>query len=621
MEHAVLQKRDAADRFGMELLALNIQEAYMLYVIDHPTRYLFFTGKGGVGKTSLASATAVALADRGKQVLLVSTDPASNLAQVLETSVQDGIASVEAVPGLSTVNIDPEAAAARYRDRIVGPTRGVLPEAVVRSMEEQLSGACTTEIAAFDQFTRLLSDPENDGRFDHIVFDTAPTGHTLRLLQLPAAWSNFIEENPSGSSCLGPLSGLDAQRAQYAAVVRALHDGERTTMVLVSRPDRSALKEAARASAELQGLGIGNQRIVINGVFHAHDHSDPLAIALEQRAAQALADVPAPLQRLPSEEIPLAGHNLVGIAALRALVADEPVFPAGDADLIPEVDLPTLGELIDDIERDNKGLVMVMGKGGVGKTTIAAAIAIELAARGHDVHLSTTDPAAHLGAALQQQVDRLTVSRIEPKEETHRYIEHVMATRGKDLDANGRRLLEEDLRSPCTEEVAVFHAFSRVVREGARKFVVLDTAPTGHTLLLLDQTGAYHREVVRSMKLPQERMTTPMMRLQDPVYTKILIATLPETTPVVEAAQLQADLRRAGIEPYAWIINQSLAAARPIDSMLRARAHAELPRIVEVRDHHAVSTYLIPMMADEPVGPKRLAELVHGNVVARSGVE
>jgi arsenite-transporting ATPase len=588
----------------------------MLSFIEAPTRLLFFTGKGGVGKTSLACATAVALADAGRRVLLVSTDPASNLGQVFGADVTPEIAPVAGVERLWAVNVDPQAAAASYRDRVLAPVRGALPEAALAQITEQLSGACTVEIAAFDEFTRLLVDPERTDGFDHVVFDTAPTGHTLRLLQLPAAWSGFIEANPDGASCLGPFSGLEAQRAQYAEVVEALGDPARTTLVLVARPDRASLAEAARTSAELDALGVRSQRLVVNGTFAASDPTDALAVAMERRQREALGDLPTDLADLPTERVALRPHNLVGLDALRSLVED-------GAGTMPEVasaatvhdDLgdayPSLSELVDEVERDGHGLVMVMGKGGVGKTTVAAAVAAELAARGHAVHLSTTDPAAHV-EAVAGEIEHLTVSRIDPRAETERYVRHVVQTKGKGLDADGLRLLEEDLRSPCTEEVAVFHAFSRVVREAARGFVVLDTAPTGHTLLLLDQTGAYHREVLRNTHLGPGRVTTPLMRLQDPAYTKLLVVTLPETTPVLEAAALQADLSRAGIEPFAWVVNQSLAAARPTDPLLVARAEAERPLIEAVRREHARRVVVLPMTTYEPVGADPLIALVRG---------
>ena len=594
---------------------LSIPTPMTLKLIAHVTRYVFFTGKGGVGKTSLACATSIALADQGKRVLLVSTDPASNLGQVLEQAVTDRIEPVKRVPALSAVNIEPEAAAAAYRERITAPMRRSATRELLPQLEEQLSGACTTEIAAFDEFTRLLTDPVRVGAFDHVIFDTAPSGHTLRLLQLPAAWTTFIETNPGGASCLGPASGLQAQHAQYADTVARLRNSTLTTIVLVSRPEQSALKEAARTSDELAALGVEGQRLIINGVFTATDRDDDLAIALERRAQAAVQGMPAALRALPTETVPLQPYNMVGIDALRSLAcAPEPDYDAMPRELhAGTAPLPgTLARLVDEIFGTDHGLVMVMGKGGVGKTTIAAAIAVELALRGAKVHLSTTDPAAHVLDAVGESVAGLTISRIDPAEETRRYIERAMSTKGKDLDDEGRRLLLEDLRSPCTEEVAVFHAFSRVVNQARREIVVLDTAPTGHTLLLLDAAGSYHREVLRTSSIPAERIITPLMRLRDVAYTKVLLVTLAETTPVLEAAELQDDLRRAGVEPFAWVINQSLAAADPCDPLLRARADTEWPLIERVDTELAARTAIVPVQVEIPVGQAALQRLLHG---------
>lgn len=578
--------------------------------LAQPPRFLFFTGKGGVGKTSIACATAIYLAEAGKRVLLVSTDPASNVGQVFGVTIGNRITVIPAVPHLSALEIDPQAAAQGYRDRIVGPVRGLLPDAVVKGIEEQLSGACTTEIAAFDEFTALLIDSALTKEYDHIIFDTAPTGHTIRLLQLPGAWSGFLEEGKGDASCLGSLAGLEKQHEQYKAAVDALADGNRTRLILVARAQQATLREVARTHEELAAIGLRQQYLVINGILPQVEISqDPLAAAIYEREQAALSTIPDVLKALPRDQVTLKPFNLVGLDALHQLLTDTPAAAQVNVDAPIELAEPSLSELVDGIAADGHGLVMLMGKGGVGKTTLAAAIAVELAHRGLPVHLTTSDPAAHLAETLSGTLDNLAVSRIDPHAETESYRRHVLETKGAQLDAQGRALLEEDLRSPCTEEIAVFQAFSRIIREAGKKFVVMDTAPTGHTLLLLDATGAYHREVSRQMGKTGMHYTTPMMQLQDSRQTKVLIATLAETTPVLEAANLQADLRRAGIEPWAWVINVSVAAAATTSSLLRQRAANELREIDAVASRHAQRYAVVPLLKDEPVGVARLLEL------------
>ncbi|MDE4802973.1 arsenical pump-driving ATPase [Klebsiella pneumoniae] len=581
----------------------------MPFLKDIPP-FIFFTGKGGVGKTSLACATAVWLADQGKRTLLVSTDPASNVGQVFSQTIGHQITDISTVQNLAAMEVDPMAAAQAYRDRVLDPVRGLMPADVVSSIEEQLSGSCTTEIAAFDEFTGLLTNHELREKYDHIVFDTAPTGHTIRMLELPGAWSGYLEANPDAAANLGPLVGLEKQQHQYSDAVKALSDAALTRLVLVARAQASTLKEVSHTHDELSAIGLQHQHLAINGVLPPFaGENDPLAQSIWAREEKALLAIPENLANLPRSQLYLEPFNLVGLEALRELFTESEASMSLPTTTLNTLDLPKLASLVDELSLTGKGLVMTMGKGGVGKTTVAASVAVSVAKRGHKVHLTTSDPAAHLSYTLDGSLPNLQVSRIDPKVETERYRRFVLENQGKGLDAEGLAVLEEDLRSPCTEEIAVFQAFSRVIKEADDHFVIMDTAPTGHTLLLLDATGAYHREMVRQMGQTYEHVMTPMMQLQDPEKTKVIIVTLAETTPVLEAANLQQDLRRAEIEPWAWVINSSLAAAKPSSPFLVTRASRELPLINDVTEQFAKRIALTPLQNEEPVGAALLAKM------------
>lgn len=544
------------------------------------TKYLFYTGKGGVGKTSTACATAVTLADSGKQVLLISTDPASNLQDVFSTELTGQGVAIEAVPGLVVANLDPIQAAAEYRESVLAPYQGKLPAAVLAHMAEQLSGSCTVEIAAFNEFSRFITDAALAQQYDHILFDTAPTGHTLRMLQLPSAWSNFISENTHGASCLGQLAGLESKKAMYKQAVETLADSLQTTLILVSRPEVSPLKEAARASQELAELGVTNQTMVINGVLAAYD--DSISESLYRKQQQALATMPPDLVSLTTYHIPLRAYNITGIDNVRAFLTQDHATLRDE--VIQSQSIPKLSDVIEDLYRSNKKVIFTMGKGGVGKTTMAAAIALGLAAKGKNVHLTTTDPAAHLQFVISKSTN-ITTSRIDEQTELKKYQEEILAKARETMSAEDVAYVEEDLRSPCTQEIAVFRAFAQIVEKAEDEIVVIDTAPTGHTLLLLDATQSYHKEIERTHGDIPEEVKKLLPRLRNAAETEVIIITLAEATPVYEALRLEEDLKRAGIATKWWVINASLYRTGTTNRLLAAKASHEIEWINKVNQH------------------------------------
>jgi len=555
------------------------------------TKYLFFTGKGGVGKTSIACATAVGLADSGKNILLISTDPASNLQDVFHQSLHGQGTPIAEVPNLTVVNLDPEEAAANYRESVIAPFRGKLPESVINNMEEQLSGSCTVEIAAFNEFSDFITDKAKQKEYDHIIFDTAPTGHTLRMLQLPSAWSTFISESTHGASCLGQLSGLEARKEIYKQAVQTLADDRATLLVLVSRPEVSAIKEAARSSSELQLIGIENQILIINGILQQLDEKDDISIKIQQKQQSALQGMPPELTKYPVYSVPLRSYNLSDISTIRQLLTGDNL--SGTKDYQPLHDEKNLDDLINDLYSTGKKVIFTMGKGGVGKTTIATTIALGLKKLGAKVHLTTTDPANHLNYDFAIKAG-ITVSKIDESTVLETYKNEVRAkAKENNMSPTDMEYIEEDLRSPCTQEIAVFKAFADIVEKGDNEIVVIDTAPTGHTLLLLDATESYHKEVERTQGEASGTVARLLPRLRNPNETEVVVVTLPEATPVFEAERLQKDLQRAGINNKWWVVNACLSLTNTQNPFLQTKASGEIIWIEKVKQLSNRNTALI----------------------------
>lgn len=566
------------------------------------TKYLFFTGKGGVGKTSAACATAVNLAESGKKVLLISTDPASNLEDVFGIKLNSKGVKIKEVPNLVALNLDPIQAAAEYRESVISPYRGKLPEAVLNNMEEQLSGSCTVEIAAFNEFSNFITDETVLNDYDHIVFDTAPTGHTLRMLQLPSAWSDFISESTHGASCLGQLSGLESKRGVYKKAVETLADGKLTTLILVTRPETAPLKEADRASLELAQIGVLNQTLLINGILTSHN--DRVSKSLYEKQQNALSEMAESLQKLKTYKIPLRAYNITGIENVRALLTSDNYSMCEDK--VNTTNILGLKDIVDYLDNTNKKVIFTMGKGGVGKTTMAAAIALGLSEKGKKVHLTTTDPAAHLKFVMNEN-SQISMSHIDEQEELRKYQEEVLKKARETMSDEDIAYVEEDLRSPCTQEIAVFRAFAQVVDKAEEEVVVIDTAPTGHTLLLLDSTQSYHKEIQRSQGDIPESVKKLLPRLRNAMETEVIITALAEATPVYEALRLEEDLARAGIAANWWVINSSLYRTGSTNEMLVAKASNEIPWINKVAEHTNGKFAVIGWSPDDIKGEKLLS--------------
>jgi arsenite-transporting ATPase len=615
------------------------------------TEFLFFSGKGGVGKTTMACTTAVAEADAGRRVLIVTTDPASNLADVFEQPIGHAVTAITGVPGLWAMEIDPDRATAEYTDRTLAPIRELFPPAIVQVMEEQLAGPCTAEVAAFDRFADFLDDtapaapPSGGAGFDLVIFDTAPTGHTVRLLELPEAWSKSISEAESGAgqTCIGPAAAIAEAKAKYERALAALRDRSRTRFAFVLHPEATAIAETQRAGAELARLGIETTELIVNGILPAEEASTPFfaaRIAMQERYLAQIARV----LPMPTRHVPLLDGEVRGTRRLRAMVpllsderAPRPTF--GDTEdqrprTIARTDARAVASSL--LPDGRPRTVFFAGKGGVGKTVVSCATAVWLARQGHRTLLVTTDPAAHIGQVLGTTiggepapvdgVGGLWAARVDAKAAAVAYTDRIIA----DAVARGRspgsiEAMREELDSPCTEEMAAFDVFIDLASRDAFDATVFDTAPTGHTLRLLELPIDWSRQIdvkvfasvdtAAADDVATARFGRVIEMMRDPAQSTFAFVMYPEATPIVEAARAIEELASLGIPLGLVVANMVLPDEASRTPFARARRQMQQDYLADIEGRFGVPVLEVPLLDGEVIGLGRLSELLDGLLV------
>jgi len=594
------------------------------------TEYLFFSGKGGVGKTTMAATTAVYCAMRGKKTLIISTDPASNLGDIFETRIGPTITPI--IPNLSAMDIDPDVATEEYREKVIGPMRGVMPDDIMKVLEEQFRSACTTEIAAFDRFTDFLVNEE----FDLVIFDTAPTGHTIRLLELPVDWSKHIEESAKGSgqTCIGPVSSIQGAKEKYDRAIAAMRESTRTTFYLVLKPEKTSLAETLRARDELSMLGIRNFRVIINGTYPDDEIINSRYANLSAVQSRYLGMIEKALP-YPSNHVGLQSGEIKGLQSItdfagvvfegKKAAVTESFHQAGTFDQFANGD--ALTRLIQK-KRDTR-IVIITGKGGVGKTVTACAVAAQLAGDRRKTLLVTTDPAAHIGHVLDEPIGDtigqtkslpyLSAARIDQKKSVETYKKRIIDDAVRSGYSDDMLIaLKEELESPCTEEMAVFEEFAGVVENGDFEYIVFDTAPTGHTLRLLELPYDYARQVELMVQIKKEgsvsdkaqkKLESLLKKLKDPGTSVFMLVFYPEYTPIHEAKRTLDDLSLAGIGVQAVIANNVLENGDKGSGFFHKRAEMQQHYLGIAQKLFQLPVFKIPMFDDEIIGLPKLKQV------------
>ena len=604
-------------------------------------RYTFFSGKGGVGKTTMACATAVQWAEQGLRTLIVTTDPASNLADVFEQKIGHGVVAISAVPNLFAMEIDGDRATDEYKERALAPLRAAFPPEMVRVMEEQMSGPCTSEVAAFDCFTDVIDGArEHDRRFDALIFDTAPTGHTLRLLELPAEWSRVIgaSAESGGQTCIGPAAAIEASKLKYDRALAVLRSSDLTQFVFVLQPEDTSIKETQRSMTELRHLGIESFEIIVNGVIPPEEDRNPLFAARRRMQSRYLDRIKRELA-IPERRVPLLDNEVKGIGRLRVIarLLVEPA-PAPARAIVDDRGVPVVvhgvrasSEAVARVLPDGHSRTLFFaGKGGVGKTTASCVTAVWLARRGLKTLLVTTDPAAHIGdtlgvavggnAAPTPGLPKLWAAKVDAKAAADAYRARILEdARNRGRSEDSIRAMAEELDSPCTEEMAAFDRFLDFAAQADWQAIVFDTAPTGHTLRLLELPIDWSKQIdikifatvesTAADDVAKRRFASVIDMMRDPALSTFVFVMYPESTPVLEAHRAAQELASLGIHAGLVVANQVLSDEAVTTPFGRSRRAMQENYLAEIADRFRVPVVRIPLFPSEIRGLGALAEL------------
>lgn len=594
------------------------------------TKYIFFSGKGGVGKTTMASATAIHYALSGKKTLIVTTDPASNLADVFEQEIGHKITPIKGIDKLYAMEIDPDEATREYKERIIAPFREAMPEDVIASIDEQLNGPCTTEVASFDRFIDFMEGDE----YDIIVFDTAPTGHTIRLLELPVDWSKHIEEasKGTGQTCLGPVQTIQESKDKYDRATALLRNPERTSFIFVMRPEELSLYETIRASKELETLGIQAGEVIINGIL-PEEVCEIEFFRKKYEAQQKVIKLAENGIATSKRYMLLRDNEVKGIEALKGVARElfngvKPDFTIKSEQHLrpqgPDLVKPDLTHLL--LSKGQTKSLFFTGKGGVGKTTISCITALYTAQRGFKTLLVTTDPAAHIGEVLGVEIgsepiavtENLFAVMVDQVEAFKEYKERVLnEARGK-YSEDMILAMEEELNSPCTEEMAAFDKFVQFIESRDYDVIVFDTAPTGHTLRLLSLPFDYAKQVelmvsaqqTEIKESSQNRFREIINILKDKERTIFSLVLYPESTPIIESYRAMLDLRDAGIETQLVVANMILPEEVCTNNFFRNRRQMQMRHLQDIRQKFNLPVLQFPLMQEEIKGLSKLKTAV-----------